>query len=465
LGKAENGGVTMQGFFGKLIRVDLNKMIYWVEAVPEKIYENFLGGRGLGIYLLSQEVDQNTDPLGHHNCVIFTTGIVTDLELPGSNMYGVFTKSSITGGFGESYSMGNVALSMKRTGFDAIIIQGKSKQPVYLIVSPNGVEFKQADHLWGKDTYSSEDAILAEVNESNAQCIVIGPAGEKQVDLACLIHNYWRTAGEQGMSAVLGAKKVKGIVFHGDKKIEISWPHKLNQIIEEINNKLEKTRIFTKQREFFDSYNLNNVEISQENCGNCLLDCRVKTSNINGMYAGITIEGPKLKAIDVLGKQCGLKNMDDIVFLNDLCTYHGLDVVLVGHLCAMAIEAANQGKLPFDIRSSDANGLAKYITYLAEHAKFEEKGFISGLDFNQAIADQKNQKNYYKDQEHIGVFDTMIQCNLLSNTINWHLLEAIHKFISGIDFSAQDIKKIARNVEDAVQLFNLKNSISRNSEG
>ncbi|MEL7564567.1 MAG: aldehyde ferredoxin oxidoreductase N-terminal domain-containing protein [Dehalobacterium sp.] len=96
------------------------------------------------------------------------------------------------------------------------------------------IRFHNASHLWGKTTYETEDAVLAEVNIPFAQALVIGPAGENRVRFACLENNYWRSAGRTGVGAVMGSKNVKAIVFHGNSKVEIAYPELLKELIGEL---------------------------------------------------------------------------------------------------------------------------------------------------------------------------------------------------------------------------------------
>lgn len=142
----------------------------------------------------------------------------------GSSRYSIFTKSPLTGLFGEASSGGKVAPALHWTGYDAIILEGASDKPVYLEISDEQVSFHDADKLWGKDTYTTEDTVLAEVGVPNAQAVVIGPVGENLIRFACVENKYWRSAGRSGVGAVMGLKKVKALVFHGKSKTEPVHP-------------------------------------------------------------------------------------------------------------------------------------------------------------------------------------------------------------------------------------------------
>ena len=152
----------------------------------------------------------------------------------GMSRYGVFAKSPLTGVFAESYSGGHTAPAMKAAGYDAIILHGQSPSRVFLAISDEGVEFHPAEDVWGKETDAAEDALLEKVGVKGAQAIVIGPAGENQVAFATIQNNYYRCAGRTGMGAILGSKKVKGIVFHGKTPTTVAHPESLEAYMKEI---------------------------------------------------------------------------------------------------------------------------------------------------------------------------------------------------------------------------------------
>ncbi|MDO8302754.1 MAG: aldehyde ferredoxin oxidoreductase N-terminal domain-containing protein, partial [Sedimentisphaerales bacterium] len=227
----------MYGYYNKLLKINLTAKNFSEEDILDDVLEKHLGGKGLGAYLMLKEIQPGIDPLSEKNKLIFTVGPVTGSQLWGSSRYGVFAKSPLTGIFGESYSGGKVAPCIKACGYDAIIIEGKSDRPTYLEITQGKVMFHDASHLWGKDTYQSEDALLAEVGVPNAQAVVIGPAGENLVRFAVIENDYWRSAGRCGMGAVCGSKKLKGIVFHGNAKCEFADTDLLKKLIRDLSKK------------------------------------------------------------------------------------------------------------------------------------------------------------------------------------------------------------------------------------
>lgn len=169
--------------------------------------EHSWAGKGLGTYLLLKNTRAGAEPLSADNAIIFATGPVTDTRTYGSCRYGVFTKSPLTGIYCESYAGGRVAEPLSRTGYDAIVIKGAAGKPVYLEVSPGKVIFHDAAHLWGKNTYETEDSIRKELGKRDAGICVIGPAGENLVKFALIENDHWRSAGRAGRERCWGQKR------------------------------------------------------------------------------------------------------------------------------------------------------------------------------------------------------------------------------------------------------------------
>ncbi len=151
--------VFMQGFFKRLLRINLKTKTYKTEPIADSILEQYLGGKGLSIYLLLNENPVGVDPLSPKNKMIFALGPATDSRIYGSCRHGAFTKSPLTGIFSESYSGGKSAEPMSRTGYDAFIVEEASDEPIWLEISDEQVLFHDAKDLWGKDTYSTEDEV------------------------------------------------------------------------------------------------------------------------------------------------------------------------------------------------------------------------------------------------------------------------------------------------------------------
>ena len=149
----------MKGFFRKILHIDLSSGKTLTEDLPEVVYKNYLGGKGLGAYLLLRNCPVGVDPFSPDNPFIIAVGSINDTPIWGSSRYGVYTKSPLTGIFAESYSGGRVAEFISRTGYDAVVLKGASALPVFIEITDHDVLFHDASLLWGKDTYATDDMI------------------------------------------------------------------------------------------------------------------------------------------------------------------------------------------------------------------------------------------------------------------------------------------------------------------
>jgi len=387
----------MKGFFGKLLRINLTTRTYVVEEISEDILKTYLGGRGLASYLLLENLKTGIDPLSRDNKLIFVTGPATGTGMWGSSRYGVFSKSPQTGLYGEATSGGKVAPQMRKTGYDAIILEGVADMPLSLEISDQQVVFRNASDLWGKDTYETEDKILAEVGVPEAQAIVIGPAGENLVRFACIENNYWRSAGRTGMGAVMGSKKVKAIVFHGQAQAEISDPELLKDLIKALTAKAKgnvgvkayqtygttqmvKTMncaetfptkywskgIYENWKELSGDTLLAEHEVKPNACPTCFLACGKLTTVSKGIYSGLKVEGPEYETIYAFGGLCCIGDLAEILHLNDLCDRLGMDTITAGNLVAFTMEAVLRGKVEANLSYGDALGVADLLVDIAK---------------------------------------------------------------------------------------------------
>ncbi|UCH43546.1 MAG: hypothetical protein JSW16_03110 [Dehalococcoidales bacterium] len=231
---------NMDGFHNRVLHIDVTRRSFQEETIHDEVYRELLGGKGLATQLLLSNTKAGVQPFSEDNAIIFATGPATDTRVFGSSRYGVFTKSPLTGIYSESYAGGTVAEPLSRTGYDAVVIKGAFARPVYLEICQGNVRFHDASHLWGMDTYQTEDLVRQEAGSRDAGVVVIGPAGENGVRFAIIENNYWRSAGRTGTGAVLGSKKIKAIAFHGDQPRNIARPDLLNQVWKTVGAQVKK---------------------------------------------------------------------------------------------------------------------------------------------------------------------------------------------------------------------------------
>lgn len=367
-----------------------------VEEIPGKVLENYLGGKGLGTYLLIKNNPPRIDPLSPENRVIFATGCVTDLKVHGSSRYGVYTKSPQTGIYSESYSGGNVAIPLSRTGYDAVILEDAAPAPIFLEISPQGAKFHDGLPVWGKSTYETEDHVLEAVGVEGAEAVVIGPAGENGVKFSVLESGYWRSAGRTGVGAVLGSKRIKALVFHGHKRREVAHPDLLERFWERIRKRGRDNpvaRSFKKlgtpmlvsimnivggfPTKYWSEGTLEGWEnITAESllerchveptaCPHCFMACGNLSEVKEGRHRGLRIGGPEYQTIYAFGGLCMIDSIEEIIYLNDICDRLGLDTISAGNLAAFTIEASKRGAIEEKLDYGDVDGIARLLEKIA----------------------------------------------------------------------------------------------------
>ena len=209
------------GYMGKILFVDLSTGEIKVETLHEKLRNDFIGGYGIGARILYSRQKAGVNPLGPENALGLITGPLTGTLAPTASRFTVVGKSPRTGGWGEANSGGDFGPYLKFAGYDAVFFTGISNEPVYLLIDNGKAQLKEAGYLWGKDTYETEDALTEEYGkQSHVACI--GPAGEKQSLIACIMTDHGSAAGRAGLGAVMGSKKLKAVVARGAMDVPIA---------------------------------------------------------------------------------------------------------------------------------------------------------------------------------------------------------------------------------------------------
>ena len=391
----------MKGAYGRILRVDLSAATSAVEEIPDAVLEAYLGGKGLATHLLLENNPAGVDPLAPENSLIFATGPVTGSAIWGSCRYGVFTKSPQTGFYAESYSGGKVPEAMAATGFDAVLIQGACRAPTVLAVFPDGAEFHPAGDLWGQETYAAEDAVLARYRRDKdgfgrPGAVVVGPAAENGVRFAVIKNDHWRSAGRTGVGTVMGAKRLKGILFQGDRKRPLHDAAAVRALAKDLAvegrdhpgvkayksmGTSQMVKVMNNARAFPTRYWSQGVcphweaisadalharcAVVPHACLKCFMACGRMTRVKEGPHAGLKIEGPEYETIYAFGGLCMIESIEAIIHLNDICDRLGMDTITAGNLCAFTIEAVRRGKVDFPIAYGDADAVASLLERIA----------------------------------------------------------------------------------------------------
>jgi len=205
---------------GKILWVDLTEGRISEEVIPDVVYEKYLSGIGLAAYILYREIPAGTDALGEENVLGFVSGLLNGTGSVFTGRWSAVAKSPLTQSWGEANCGGNLALPLKRIGYDGVFFRGGSPRPVYLEIIDGRAELKDASHLWGLDTVQTESALRRETGRASAVAC-IGVAGEKLSLMAGISNDYGRLAARSGLGAVMGVKRLKALVVRGKTKVEV----------------------------------------------------------------------------------------------------------------------------------------------------------------------------------------------------------------------------------------------------
>ena len=370
----------MFGYQGKILRIDLTNMTTVVEALDENLAKKYIGGRGLGTKIFSDEVSPNVDALSSENKILYVTGPLTGTPTPTGGRYMVVTKSPLTGTIASSNSGGYWGAELKLAGYDLIIVEGKSDKPVYISIVDDKVEIRDAGHIWGKVVSEATKIIEGEAPEKS-RILTIGPAGEKLSKMAAIMNDYSRAAGRSGVGAVMGSKNLKAIVVRGTGKVQLAEPDKLKEVVKACNKQIKENGVtgtglptygtavlvnIINENGVFPTNNFQSSQfgeaeqtsgellaekylVKKDPCYRCPIACDryCKVDDIEG-------GGPEYETIWAFGGDCGISDMGAVIKANYWCNEMGLDTISTGSTIAAAMELYQKGY----IKDEDLDGLS-----------------------------------------------------------------------------------------------------------
>lgn len=396
----------MYGWMGKVLRVDLTKSKVSVEDLDREKAKNFIGGRGLGVKYLYDEIDPAIDAYSPENKLLFVTGPLTGSAAPAANRYVVVTKSPLTGAIANSTAAGDFACSLKYAGYDLLIFEGKAKKPVYLYVDDDKVELREADALWGLDSEETIKAVIAATSR-RAKVACIGPAGEKLVRYACVMNDAGRAAGRSGVGAVMGSKNLKAVAVRGSKGVKVSDRKAFYQAMEAAYKTLDYDYVeefhetgtpgvlalvhefgVLPTRNFQNGVNDYADKLSGETladtlsvrkrmgvgCPGCPVACGRVTKVTDPDFEGLGA-GPEYETIGMFGSNCGVDNLSAVAKANFICNKMGMDTISTGNSIASAMEMFERGLIPeedigFPLTFGDAHAVVKLTEMIAKREGF-----------------------------------------------------------------------------------------------
>jgi len=379
----------MGGYCGTVLRVDLSSGEVSREALDLTVAKKYIGGRGLGTYVLSQEVAPDVEPLGPGNKLILATGPLTASRAPASGRHMVITKSPLSGTVACSNSGGFWGTELKRAGYDMIIIEGCAATPCYLKIVDEEVSLEDAGSLWGGLVSETTDRLLEAAGDTKARVLCIGPAGEKLSMIAAIMNDRYRAAGRSGVGAVMGSKKLKAIVVRGTGKVQSADPAAEKEVLKPIRQKIREdantgeglpthgTAVLVNVINEHGIYPTHNFQegqfeavekvsgealsekylIKNVPCAGCPIACGRLC-----VVDGVEGEGPEYETLWAYSADCGVDDLASVIKANNWCNEYGLDTISAGSTIACAMELCEKGFInpeevdgpPLDFGSGEA---------------------------------------------------------------------------------------------------------------
>jgi len=360
----------LNGYGGQVLRVNLTDRRIEKAELDDELARDYLGGRGFAAKILYSEVEKGADPLGEGNKLIAAAGPLSGLLVPGAGKTTFAAKSPATGGYADSNVGGLFSAEMKYAGYDVIIFEGVSSQPVYLFIDDDTVELRDAEAYWGQGSITGETALKKELGE-DFQIAIIGPGGENVVKYACICHDFGRQAGRGGVGAVMGSKMLKAIVVRGTKSIPVADVEEFRRVGREMYDYCKasdawevwvrlgtsgvnvpsnewgsfptrnfQSGYFEEMEKMTGEYMREKIVITDKACFACPCAC--------GKYShskkwDIRVEGPEYETAAFLGADVGVSDIEDVAYANYLCDELGIDTISTGNVIAFATECFEKG--------------------------------------------------------------------------------------------------------------------------
>lgn len=375
----------MDGYQGKILRVDLTSGKVEDEALNSDYARMFIGGSGLAARYIYDLADEETDPLGPENPLVFMTGPLVGTRAPSCGRYVICARSPQTGLWGESNIGGFLGPHLRFAGYDGIIITGQAAEPVYLLVCDEGAELREASHLWGLDTYQTQDTIKEELGDQVVRVACIGQGGERLVKYASVMADSGRAAGRSGMGAVMGSKRLKAVACRGRGSVPLADKEAfdkaaldtLAQVKEDVSTQVLRqtgtagsanllsmlgnmpNRYFT-QDTFDEVDNISGSTMAEtmlvgtSGCFGCVVQCGRQVEISEGPYTFPETDGPEYETVAALGSLLLIDDLAAVSYMNRLCNSYGLDTISMGVILGLAYHLYDEGV----IKSSDTGGVA-----------------------------------------------------------------------------------------------------------
>ncbi len=374
------------GYMGQVLKIDLTTRETSEFPWTDEEREMYLGGKIMAAKILYDSLEPGTDPVSPDNVMVVSTGPLTGTGAPSSSRFNVSALSPLTGIVASSNCGGTFGMNLKRTGYDALVIVGKSEEPVWLEMTDDGVEFHDASDLWGKNTLETEEALGDRKGK-----LVIGPAGENLVKYAAILSGD-RAAGRAGMGAVMGSKNLKAITATGTHKTPVHKRDKAKKLykswVKMLQNhpltgkelpkygtafllrRMQRTHTLATRnygRGQFDDYDMLSGEtlaekhlIKNTGCVTCPIKCSRQVE-----VDGRKVKGPELETIALLGANLENNSLEKIMRWNVQLDELGMDTISVAGTIGFAMELQEKGLWDSGLHFGETDNLSAVFDDIA----------------------------------------------------------------------------------------------------
>ncbi|GFP39774.1 aldehyde ferredoxin oxidoreductase family protein [Candidatus Hakubella thermalkaliphila] len=392
-------------YAGKIAKADLTQKKITIEETNRDWIDQYVGGMGLGFRYFFSQVRPDVDPLSPQNAMVFMNGPLAESMAPLSCRLPMVSKSPQTGTIFESNVGGAIAAELKYAGYDGIIIKGKSDQPVYIAIKDDRVEIKDAQGLWGKGIFETEEKLKSMEKDEEVKSFVIGPAGENLVPMACIGTEAYRQLGRGGTGAIMGSKNLKAITVRGTQGVQVAdmkgfldytseifqsnlltvdnlWAHTdgTPAFVASTNDMGIHPTLNFQQGTFehwekIDSVAVKSIKRRARACRSCPMACGnfVRTEKV-------MVEGPEYETLALAGSNCGISNIEAVAQFNEICDDLGLDTISTGNIIAFAMEMTEKKIYDFGVTFGDEDNylrIPKEIATLSGRGKEMAQGVRS----------------------------------------------------------------------------------------
>ena len=354
---------------GRILEIDLTTGTWTFLPFPAELIRQYLGGRGFNVQYLYANLLPHVDPLSPDNILVFSCGLLTGTAAPSSARLHINARSPLTGLLGSSNVGGGFGAQLRACDIQSLIVRGQSPEPVYLWIDGDAIEIRNAKSLWGLDTWDTQTQLQKKLGSQKLKIMSIGPGSENGSLFGCVMTDLDHAAGRTGMGTVMGTKRLKAIVIKPQKqKKPFRTPNNSHEAIKRYIWQIKNAphyKTFKKHggagyvswaddlgilgtRNFqtntfeaadqIDGKNLTDKITRSRGCLRCPVQCKAELAFGNGRFAGRKGFRPEFEPMLALGPKCGLKDLDTLVYLDNLCSRLGLDSISAGNAIAFAMD-------------------------------------------------------------------------------------------------------------------------------